>query len=1072
MGKRGVANIVEAILGILLIVIVLFAMGAPAIEYAKDKFFKEGKFQPPWRKGEFTPYTTVLSPEEQSVDYSMKGLTCAINSMALGKAEVEDGNVCPSEGKVILKQNEEPIGITGAFIKFITGRATEEGEKGDKEEKKEDISQGCDGQVRYGNICVKCSGGVSKGVVVLKDSKDKATESLAYSILDCWNLNYPGNEDFLCNYLDISSLEKGITITSEDLSKWLVSEGSHAALDLSGKGMINRIGFTGGLKINNELKNYCVSYDGNNVNNIYVGVCDNEKYKKMEISCIVKGFELPQKIEKKGLLNPLDWVAGHNDPDYIVYYEAFPKGPEKFWHVDAISVVSVSLVFGFAAFDIVPVVGKGIGTAFKKAFKKGAEETIKTAAEKGIRTGLREFFETVTKTGWKRTLKKTVTKESFTEHYGVVDDISKEAVEYVDSALGKISFRKVTEEQLGEELYQKVGKKIANIPDDFKIKYAYETASSADVLVEEVLSQPEFDKLALDAYRRKVSREMAEKGIEIYSKEVTEEVAREWGQKLALKYVFRGMFKENLEELNKEEIEILVKNTFLKFNAISSREQKEAVEKGAKLASEFLDEDELLDFVKITGKSFDNLQYTKKEFTAQFLDAIDTKEGNALADAVSKTGGTALTGVWKGTFGPTNPLKDPLKFFGDQIPVSLNLLKTPAKMAKWVKDHKYPVIVAIAFYAAANDAVTEKFESVGMNSVGVDRPYLLGEPISYKLIDEASKYYIVPKVESENAPRRDRFYLASPCKANLILKTGKCLCKRRVAGTQHFVFEESAPPIDAKGLELDEDKMTNDKLLYEKFKELRQNNPRITEPEEKVVSDIKSSLSQQKDKELIEKYKQYYITDIEKISTREEAIAAYYKTHIINFYDTIVSGFYIDDTEYIKKVELPMWSWEEMKYFYDFNGVTKECYSEDFIQTSFELLKMAFKEDVPIEENRYAKTNYKPSCMSVTVQRQEGWNNDVNYCIDEYPGTGLTNTIRYTLFAAEVALSIFATAGTGGLAAPFAIVGSGIISGLAEEWLARQSKWPSHHDQGATGKVPIAQTALSDAELSALGGPR
>src|SRR3989338_2199525 len=104
MGKRGVANIVEAILGILLIVIVLFAMGAPAIEYAKDKFFKEGKFQPPWRKGEFTPYTTVLSPEEQSVDYSMKALTCAINSMALGRAEVEDGNVCPSEGKVILKQ--------------------------------------------------------------------------------------------------------------------------------------------------------------------------------------------------------------------------------------------------------------------------------------------------------------------------------------------------------------------------------------------------------------------------------------------------------------------------------------------------------------------------------------------------------------------------------------------------------------------------------------------------------------------------------------------------------------------------------------------------------------------------------------------------------------------------------------------------------------------------------------------------------------------------------------------------------------------------------------------------------
>ena len=86
-------------------------------------------------------------------------------------------------------------------------------------------------------------------------------------------------------------------------------------------------------------------------------------------------------------MNPVRWIAGYGDPNYIVYYEAFPVGPDKFWQVDEISVASVALIFGFAAFDIVPLAGRGVGKVVKGAFKAatttGKEITEKAGAAVG-----------------------------------------------------------------------------------------------------------------------------------------------------------------------------------------------------------------------------------------------------------------------------------------------------------------------------------------------------------------------------------------------------------------------------------------------------------------------------------------------------------------------------------------------------------------------------------------------------------------------------------------------------------------------------------------------------------------
>ncbi len=108
---------------------------------------------------------------------------------------------------------------------------------------------------------------------------------------------------------------------------------------------------------------------------LYGGSCVSCEKKDTEVNCQVKDFELPQKIDtigerssigSLGYLSPLNWISAYGDPNYVVYYEAFPFGEEEAWQLDA-AEVSLSTI---AAFDIlIPVGGfalKSGGTVVKK----------------------------------------------------------------------------------------------------------------------------------------------------------------------------------------------------------------------------------------------------------------------------------------------------------------------------------------------------------------------------------------------------------------------------------------------------------------------------------------------------------------------------------------------------------------------------------------------------------------------------------------------------------------------------------------------------------------------------------
>ena len=131
------------------------------------------------------------------------------------------------------------------------------------------------------------------------------------------------------------------------------------------------------------------------------------------------------------------------------------------------------------------------------------------------------------------------------------------------------------------------------------------------------------------------------------------------------------------------------------------------------------------------------------------------------------TKGTAVKGALKGTIGTSatigstlDILKFPFKWTADQIPISfskpkfsdMTLLglpwltrtvgKSAADLPTWVHHHKYPLMILLAVSVSASDAQSEKMQPVGVNSLALNQPTLLGPTKTYNLDEDVRKYFI------------------------------------------------------------------------------------------------------------------------------------------------------------------------------------------------------------------------------------------------------------------------------------------------------------------------------------------
>jgi hypothetical protein len=115
------------------------------------------------------------------------------------------------------------------------------------------------------------------------------------------------------------------------------------------------------------------------------------KFKKSKATCNIKGFNLPQDVTNAE--NAKQFVAGLGDPEFIVYYEAFPEGEESAWIMESDDFLVASMVMG-GVVNMIPVVGKLAGKAFTKVIGRSVGDILKTAFGKLlVKFGLRKASE-------------------------------------------------------------------------------------------------------------------------------------------------------------------------------------------------------------------------------------------------------------------------------------------------------------------------------------------------------------------------------------------------------------------------------------------------------------------------------------------------------------------------------------------------------------------------------------------------------------------------------------------------------------------------------------------------------
>jgi len=1163
MNKKGIGT--AAIISIILGLIVIASMGGVLWKnkaFIAEKIFGKEILPTPPAEGEFVPYEIEYTEEELQIMDSMNALTCAINAVASDRFDTSACRQAEDEEKKQAEETKEEKAQEAEKppVPAPTGSAVASSLAGKWAPKK----------AQFGGVTVECGQKYQLGM-----EEYYTLDDIGKFVEDCALRSNLADVDTFCGKIfprppDPHNITPAVVYTEKDVVNWLKENAVPS---------VRQAIEDGDLDIDFEIPVYnsytsgvfvCADDDlrwGTDrqvrlyANPDYDSGCE-EKYEEWRKvtkgnfrsqSCTVYNFQLPQEITDEGSWNPVTWIAGYNDPKYVAYYEAFPEGMDKFWHVDGISMMTFGLIVGTAAFDIVPLVGKGVGKAVSGILKKGGKEAGEEVVKQTAKTGLREFLENLAKKGVKRTVQKEIVTESLE---GVGGGVSRKvAAEAADIADNKLpGFFKRMRAKISPDYRQKLINDLATdfkkldlsdaIPDEtfaknfvddaaakagkpdvdvlFKEKELLDSYNADDIMTEfdvEVWEQ-EFkeqvgksikevkddvawlskaQKEMAEAYPDKLARDMAEESFEGFTKKISKAEMRRYAQQMAVKRFMKGMFSEGFEKMSKEQIQQNMDEAFKKFSSLSLLGRRRAVDKAAELSKDLIDADGFIDFSKIAGRPITDSKL-KSQLTMDFMDAITTTQGMQITGAMKKAGWTMAKGLKAGTVGPgkarywildlvgiprfarigktaiteATPLKQVIPVYSQLRWATKTGATTVGELGGWVKDHKYAVIALLALYGSAQDAAGEKFRPVGINSLGVDMPYIYTDPAPWNLINETQKYFIAP-IDQGGDLRHQRLYLVSPCKANLIIKKDLCECNRMPLGIQHYRFSKENNPMDVKGVVLNMERLEDDQFVLDWAK--KHFSEWFDMPEDEAVKSAKSFLLEEipsKNYVSAIRNKHEFLKeldpDLHKINTVNQAMLAISRYMIMNWFDNRINGIALGATGGLfsrgeeQKEFLPYLMWQMYEPFYNLDGVTKQCFSRDFFGDVFSagagIYKELSGEKVKISENVFAHPVFKTDCITVQIQRIAG--EDANYCIDEYP---YVDTLRVASLAVQVVASVALTAVTGGAAAPvttaLVLASASVGGGFAEEYIARNAKWPAHNKEGLpppVGKgLPIAK---------------
>ncbi|AJF61603.1 TPA: hypothetical protein HA239_04075 [Candidatus Woesearchaeota archaeon] len=651
-------------------------------------------------------------------------------------------------------------------------------------------------------------------------SSGSEVEQLVIGTIDCWKILQAGEKNSACFIYDFSGSSAEITVQQfHDFgAKYhkdhnCDKECQEISKNVFGGGLFNWANYdfhvTGGKISKQNPIVVCADLAGF-LGRDKVQITDSETlaYERCEpprgggkYSVKVYNFELPQQISTPtstgGTIGNIvewaeKWVNTYGDPEYVLYYEVFPKGEEAYWEpsayvVDVATILTSEAVFFFLFDMLIP----GLGSAIKKGGGGILKSTLSNIGE-----NLGKAIKQIDIGGiWHNT------KTLSTTVRNILRGSSNEAAERLAREIIEKSSQDVVEETVEEVLEEFAEQGISR-----EVRSALKT---------------EFRELWQESEGREVSALFKESG-ELEERAITR---------------LRG----SLDEL--EELDDAAKNEIM--DTVSARLTKDSFESASaraignlrlanKVNSELLDRaavwrDAYLpggDRAKIIGeiqgmadkaayfKDLDSL--TVRRMTSNMDDILElattgqTKESFARGilgetyDEVAKGGDEAVEKALNEQISTWLKEADPLQYTAGKLNA---YLRTQAGKPR------HMVSLLIALNVHLENSMAEKFRPVGTNAVGLRTPFLATtiyddlytETFDYtkdkNMYEQFFEHYygyeddtnetdetylryrgLLPEVERyfltllTDAGEMKRFHLASPCKADIIVTETTCEC--------------------------------------------------------------------------------------------------------------------------------------------------------------------------------------------------------------------------------------------------------------------------------------------------------
>ena len=671
-----------------------------------------------------------------------------------------------------------------------------------------------------------------------EDNADKAKLKLTMAIVDCWR-----------RYKDVEFENKNCNqVYVDDGFNWGIGEGDiqgwfkggnikkleaeynriypeakdvkgyvELAEDLLGNGWINgkEVHWINNVVINKNTKNIVICGNDRGVLG-FRGVLITDDWTNCETKVdgtkyqyLVENFELPQELRKSGgFYDSVTWLETHGDPKYLVYYEVFPKGEDKQWeHFSwetfavgvGIAVVAEGLGYGVIRLAS-PVWGvvKGTGKLFLKI---PGVKALKELTERGMK----ELLETIGIKIAKEAAEKS-TKE-FTEE-GV------EKVLNVALRKGKLLSKSVTD-KLGKETSEKMVTRARKAI----IGWQKTPGWSSKYLKNGIITKEGTKKL-----NEKLTSEFGEELAERLGKKTSEEIIGEITEiaAKASKEAFDPKFLGKIYSARNGRK--LLKDTF--------KTAQEAYEEGGEAAAR-----------KVLKESLDP--------TYKILEKL---EPNDLVKIVRKNKDAARL-VWEDGVGidwtifggkPLSAMDDWSKVIGTTLEESKFSSRILGGTSSFVKGHTKDWAILVGSMMLADYIMSKqaKYINVGENAIGLKVPnedvviygqkrgiwkqglmtidwnddkgeFLknYGEGGNVGLLPEAGAYYLqLERDKLDWWPDQDptRFFLVSPCKADVYLTVDRCEC---------FGNEEDDLEHPEYVKDFSDGKFENNKMMYKKIGE-------------------------------------------------------------------------------------------------------------------------------------------------------------------------------------------------------------------------------------------------------------